>query len=79
MLGDLLGGLIDKEQITHDTIQDCLENIADELGCSHKEFFVMIKPIDDDFNMRFYIYKLDKGVPYLIREISLKEVLGLNK
>ena len=79
MFGDLLGGLIDKEQITHDTIQDCLENISEELGCSHKDFFVMIKPVDESFTMKFYIYKLDNGVPKLVREISLKEVLGINQ
>jgi hypothetical protein len=79
MFGDLLGGLVDKEQITHDTIQDCLDNIAEELGCSHKDFFVMIKPVDETFTMRFYIYKFENGVPKLVREISLKEVLGLNE
>lgn len=79
MFGDLLGGLVDKEQITHDTIQDCLDNIAEELGCSYKDFFVMIKPTDETFTMRFYIYKFENGVPKLVREISLKEVLGLNE
>jgi hypothetical protein len=79
MFGDLLGGLVDKEQITHDTIQDCLDNIAEELGCSYKDFFVMIKPTDETFTMRFYIYKFENGVPKLVREISLKEVLGLTE
>jgi hypothetical protein len=79
MFSDLLGGLVDKEQITHDTIQDCLDNIAEELGCSYKDFFVMIKPIDETFTMRFYIYKFENGVPKLVREISLKEVLGLTE
>jgi hypothetical protein len=76
MLGDLLGGLVNKEQITYDTIQDTLERIAEELGCSDKDFFVMIKPTDSEFNMKFYIYKLEQSVPKLIREITLKEILG---
>ena len=77
MFGDLLGGFLDKEKITHDTIQETLEKIAEELECSHKDFFVMIKPSDETYTMKFYIYKLEPG-PKLIREISLKEVLGID-
>ena len=76
MLGNLLGGLVNKEKMTHDTIQETLHSISEELDCSEKDFFVMIKPVDSDFNMKFYIYKLEKGVPKLIREITLKEILG---
>jgi hypothetical protein len=36
----------------------------------------MIKPVNEDFDMKFYIYKMINGVPNPIREISLKEVLG---
>lgn len=76
MFGDLLGGLIDKEKITHDTIQSTLEDVADELGVSHKELFIMIKPIDETFTMKFYIYKLETTGPKLVREITLKEILS---
>lgn len=77
ILGNLMGGLIDKEQITHDTIQTTLENISEELNCEFNELFVMIKPIDEDFNMKFYIYHQEAGKsPKFIREISLKEILG---
>ena len=79
MLENLLGGLVDKEQMTFDTIQDCLTNIAEELNCSHTGFFVMIKPVDAEFGMRFYIYKIENGVPKPVREISLAEVLGTEK
>jgi hydroxypyruvate isomerase len=75
MLGNLLGGLIDTEQIVHDTIQSTLENVAEELNCTHKELFIMIKPIDESFTMKFYIYKIEQS-PKLIREITLKEILG---
>jgi hypothetical protein len=58
MFGQLLGGLIDKEQITHDTIQDTLEDIAQDLECSHKDFFIMIQPMDETFTMKFiYLQK----------------------
>jgi hypothetical protein len=75
MFGNLLGGLIDTEQIVHDTIQSTLENVAEELNCTHKELFIMIKPIDESFTMKFYIYKIEQS-PKLIREITLKEILG---
>ena len=76
MFGSLLGGLIDKEKITHDTIQETLLNVSEELDCSYKELFIMIKPVDETFTMKFYIYKLVNGAPKLIREIPLSEVLG---
>lgn len=76
MLGSLLGGLIDKEEITHDTIQKTLEKVSKELNCSFKELFIMIKPINETFTMKFYIYKIENGKPDLKREIPLSEVLG---
>jgi hypothetical protein len=76
MLGNLLGSLIDKEQITHDTIQTTLENLSEELNCTHKDLFIMIKPVDDTFTMRFWVYKIEEKGPKLVREISLAEVLG---
>lgn len=75
MLENLLGGFIDKEQITHDTIQSTLEDVAEELGCNFNEFFIMIKPRNEKFEMRFDIYKIDNGKPIFIREITLKEIL----
>lgn len=76
MLGNLLGSLIDKEQITHDTIQTTLEKLSEELDCTHKDLFIMIKPVDDTFTMRFWVYKLEEKGPKLVREIPLSEVLG---
>lgn len=77
MFSQMMGALVDKEQSAKDTIQDALENIAIELNCSHKDYFVMIKPINEEFEMKFYIYKLDeKGIPKQVREISLKEILN---
>jgi len=77
MLGNLLGGLIDTEQIVHDTIQSTLDNVAEEINCTHKELFIMIKPIDESFTMKFYIYKIEQS-PKLVREITLKEILGID-
>jgi hypothetical protein len=36
----------------------------------------MIKPVDETFTMRFWVYKLSEKGPKLIREIPLSEVLG---
>jgi len=74
---NIMGKLVDKEQLTFDTIQSCLEDIAEELGCSYKDFFVMIKPINANFKMVYMIYKeVPNELPKFVREISLKEILG---
>ena len=76
MFASLMGGLVDKEQITFNTIQGTLEDLAEELGCNYKDFFIMIKPVDENFAMKFYVYKMEQGVPKPIREITLKEILS---
>ena len=76
MFANLMGGLVDKEQITFNYIQATLENVAEELGGDYKDFFIMIKPTDENFAMKFYVYKMENGVPKPIREITLKEILS---
>jgi hypothetical protein len=76
MFENLLGGLFDKEQITHDTIQTTLEKLSLELNCTFKDLFIMIKPVDETFTMKFWVYKLEEKGPKLVREIELSEVLG---
>lgn len=63
--------------MTHDTIQDALSSIAEELGCKHTDFFVMIKSKDEEFSPSFYIYQLQAGAsPKMVREITIKQILG---
>lgn len=83
MLNGLLGGLIDKEKITHDTIQGALENVAEELNCSYKELFIKIAPQSEDFSPKFHIFRTEpytnlETIPRFkfVREITLKEILG---
>lgn len=77
MLGNLLGGFIDKEAITRDTIQAALENVAEEMGVDYKGFFIMIRPMDEEFNHKYFICKYDdNGLPVKVREITLKEILA---
>jgi hypothetical protein len=71
----LLDGLFDKEGMVKTTIESCLENVAEELNCKATELFVMIKPTNEDFEFKCWIYKVE-GSPKLVREISLKEILG---
>ena len=75
----MLSALFNTEKITHDTIQSTLENVAKELGCSYEEFFIMIKPINKEFDMKFYIFKQEEKLPVFIRKISLEEIIGQNK
>lgn len=73
----MLGGLFNTEKIVSDTIQTTLENISEELNCSFKDFFVMIKPTDENFKMAFYVYRIgENGAPQFVRQISLAEILG---
>jgi len=78
MLG-ILGNLFDKEQLVKDTIQSTLENVAQELECSYKELFIMIKPKNEEFDFDCYIYKIIDANPKIIRKIPLKEILGDKK
>jgi hypothetical protein len=76
MLENLLGGLIDKEKATRDTIENSLEDLAEELGVDHKNLFVTIKPINEKFEFLLHLYKIENGRPVLIREVPLKEITG---
>ncbi len=80
MFDNLLGNLFDKEKATYETVQGALESVAEELGVSHKEFFIMIRPMDDKFNHKYFICKYDaNGNPVKVREISLKEILEIEE
>jgi hypothetical protein len=74
-LSALTGGF-NPEKMTHDTIQGTLENIAEEYGLSYTDFFVMIKPCNEEFSMIFKIYRTDNGKAEFVREIELKEILN---
>jgi hypothetical protein len=77
MFDKLLGGLVDKEKIAHDTIQETLVSISKELGVEFSKFFVMIKPIDKLCDMKYYIYLLEEGKPpKIVRELTLTEIFG---
>jgi len=76
MLENLLGGLIDKEKATRDTIKNTLEDLSEELGADFKDFFVTIQPTDEKFGFKLYLYHLVEGRPKFIREVPLKEVTG---
>lgn len=77
MFASMLGGLLDKEQMIYDTIQSSLETVAEELNCTPKDFFIMIRPSDDEYNFKLFICKYDEqGNPCKVREMLLKEILS---
>lgn len=78
---DIFGGLFDKEGMVSNTIENCLENLSEELGCKKTDLFIMIKPTKDEFddenkNFKNWVYQMVDGKPKLIREISLTEILN---
>jgi hypothetical protein len=80
MLAGMMGGLIDKEQITRDTLTDSLLALAEEYQCEPTDLFIMIKPTNkEDVDFKCWIYKVENGNPTLKREITLKEILDGEK
>jgi hypothetical protein len=78
---DIFGNLFDKEGMVSGTIENCLENLSEELGCKKSELFIMIKPTKDEFddentNFKNWVYQMIDGKPKLVREISLTEILN---
>jgi ABC-type Zn2+ transport system substrate-binding protein/surface adhesin len=76
MFGELLGGLIDKEKATRETITNSFEDFAEELAVNHKDLFITLKPINDKFEFVVHLYKIENGKPTVIREVPLKEITG---
>lgn len=73
----MFGALLNTEQMTRDTIQDCLQRVAAELGCDHNGLFLMIKPTTPEFDQKYYVYStVGGGAPKFVREINLKEILN---
>ena len=76
MLGDLLGGLVDKEKATRETITNSFQDFAEELEVPHNELFITIKPINEKVGFVVHVYKIVDGKPTVIREVPLKEITG---
>ncbi|MEM2138566.1 MAG: hypothetical protein QXM96_00215 [Candidatus Woesearchaeota archaeon] len=64
--------LFNKEDAVANVISDFMIKICEELNCDFKDIFIMIKPINENFDFKIYVYK-DKT---FIRETSLKEILN---
>lgn len=83
MFGDLLGGLIDKEAITRETINTTLKDLSEEYECSVDEIILMITPTKGKDEFTCWVYKKEANpsgvlVPMLKREIKLAEILGID-
>lgn len=77
MFANLMGGLIDKEAITQETISNTIQDLSEEFACKPDELFIMIKPKNEKCDFSCWVYKMEPG-PVLKREITLKEILGIN-
>lgn len=60
-------------------IQGALDRICDELQCKPNEFFVMIRPADEDFTPRLLIFKEQPvgSPPQFVRELKLDELISI--
>jgi hypothetical protein len=74
---------IDVSSIVRTTIESSLQDIAEELNCSHKELFIKIVPKNENFEPEFHVYRTKPydditKTPALLfkRKIELKEILG---
>lgn len=75
MFGDLLKGVFDSEKAITETITTTLQNLSEELGCQYNELFVMIKPVNEAMEHKFWVYRVNNGKPEIVREIPIKEIL----
>lgn len=75
MIGSLIGGLIDKEKIIREYIENTIEDVAEELGVPPEEVFIMIKPTaKNDNSFQVHLYQLKPGsAPVHVRQMALKE------
>lgn len=76
MFANLMGGLIDKEAIIQETIATTIKDLTEELQCKPDELFIMIKPTNEKCEFKCWVYKMEPN-PVLKREITLKEILGI--
>ena len=83
LLDSVLGSVVDIPQQAKDKIQSALDKFAEELKCSHKDLFIMIKPSDEEFNFKCYLYCRVNGKMEIVknengkdREVSIEEILN---
>ena len=77
MLGNLLGGMLNVEGSTRDTITRTLENLAEELNePNFKNFSVTIQPINEEFEFVCLVYHITPNGRVFVREITLKEIVS---
>tara|TARA_R110000751_G_scaffold16709_3_gene52608 strand:- start:513 stop:752 length:240 start_codon:yes stop_codon:yes gene_type:complete len=73
-LGNLLGSLIDKEKAITGSIQNVIEDVAEELSCKPKDIFIMIKPTGNNFDFTVYLYKIkQESAPICVRVMQMSE------
>lgn len=76
-IGKMISGLVDVKGQVASVIQNFLKKIAEEENLAFDNLFVMIRPSDAEFNLKFFIYTIKPGqAPKLLREVTLDEILN---
>lgn len=84
MLGQILGGLFNKEEMVNETLRNTIEDVAEELNCDAKQISIMIdasEPQKDEkgneikYSFTCFVYQSAEGKRKRIREITLTEIL----
>lgn len=75
-LGKMIGGLVDVQGKVASVIQEFLKKIAQENELAFSELFIMIKPANADFQLKYFVYTIKPGeAPKLLREVTRDEIL----
>lgn len=77
MFGDLMKGLMGgADAIVKEKISTAMADVSKELDKKFNEFFIVLKPINDEFEFRCDIYHYVDGKPVHAREITIAEIVG---
>lgn len=74
MLG-MLGGLVDKQKLIRDYLENTIEDVSEELKVKPCDLFIMIKPKevnDNTFKVLLYLSK-ENSPPKFVRAMSVAE------
>jgi hypothetical protein len=77
MLGNLMGSLIDSEGIVTGKITQALDDLSEELEEDNfSNFWITIKPMDDEFNFICEVFHRKPSGIEKVREITIKEIVN---
>lgn len=76
MFGNLMGKLVDSEGIVTEKITQTLDDLSEELSEENfNNFWITIKPIDDEFNFVCEVFHRGQNGISKVRQIAIKEIV----